>query len=211
MGDIRRRQMTGRTHAVVVPAKALGPLHICWTIYEELEASHSGVEGDWSRWTMGGVAGPSAELCDDPCRPGDGAVAKVVLLELGPAFQGFIDGLEHFDLVRRERKFGWQFFTAISGLNELDDDTCRPGGDRHEFDQAFSAVELAILDAQTLALQRAKELFDDPALLVPGDDPPSIGEAADADLLPSAIGLGWRALVLWLLLILLLTLANWAP
>jgi len=29
--------------------------------------------------------------------------------------------------------------------------------------------------------------------------------------LPSGVGLLWRALVLWLLLILLLTLANWAP
>jgi adenosylcobinamide-phosphate synthase len=38
-----------------------------------------------------------------------------------------------------------------------------------------------------------------------------MGEAADADLLPSAIGMGWRALILWLLLILLLTLANLAP
>jgi cobalamin biosynthesis protein CobD/CbiB len=38
-----------------------------------------------------------------------------------------------------------------------------------------------------------------------------LGDPADADLLPSAIGLGWRALILWLLLILLLTLANWAP
>jgi len=38
-----------------------------------------------------------------------------------------------------------------------------------------------------------------------------MGEAADADLLPSGVGLIWRALVLWLLLILLLTLANWAP
>jgi cobalamin biosynthesis protein CobD/CbiB len=28
---------------------------------------------------------------------------------------------------------------------------------------------------------------------------------------PSAIGLGWRALILWLLLMLLLTLANLAP
>ena len=53
------------------------------------------------------------------------------------------------------------------------------GGDRHEFDQAFSAVELTILDAQTLALQRAKELFDDPALLVPGDDPPGVGGGGD--------------------------------
>ena len=37
------------------------------------------------------------------------------------------------------------------------------------------------------------------------------GEEADADLLPSGVGLVWRTLVLWLLLMLLLTLANWAP
>ena len=33
----------------------------------------------------------------------------------------------------------------------------------------------------------------------------------DADLLPSAVGLVWRALLLWLLLVLLLTFAYWAP
>ena len=54
------------------------------------------------------------------------------------------------------------------------------------------------------------------ALPVPGGEPefrPEIGmgEAADAELLPSGVGLVWRALVLWLLLILLLTLAYWAP
>jgi cobalamin biosynthesis protein CobD/CbiB len=38
-----------------------------------------------------------------------------------------------------------------------------------------------------------------------------VGEAADVDVLPSAAGLVWRALVLWLLLMLLLTLANLAP
>jgi cobalamin biosynthesis protein CobD/CbiB len=38
-----------------------------------------------------------------------------------------------------------------------------------------------------------------------------MGEGADVDLLPSAVGLAWRALVLWLALTLLLTLANWAP
>jgi adenosylcobinamide-phosphate synthase len=38
-----------------------------------------------------------------------------------------------------------------------------------------------------------------------------VGEEPDVDLLPSAVGLVWRALVLWLLLMLLLTLANWAP
>jgi len=38
-----------------------------------------------------------------------------------------------------------------------------------------------------------------------------VGEPADADILPSAAGLVWRALVLWLVLMLLLTLANLAP
>ena len=38
------------------------------------------------------------------------------------------------------------------------------------------------------------------------------GRAAPTpDMLPSAVGLVWRALVLWLLLMLLLTLANSAP
>lgn len=37
------------------------------------------------------------------------------------------------------------------------------------------------------------------------------GEPADPDVLPSAVGLVWRALILWLLVILLVTLANLAP
>ena len=37
-----------------------------------------------------------------------------------------------------------------------------------------------------------------------------VGEAVEPDVLPSAVGLVWRALILWLLLIFLLTLANWA-
>lgn len=37
------------------------------------------------------------------------------------------------------------------------------------------------------------------------------GESVEADVLPSAVGLVWRALILWLLLILMLTLANLAP
>ena len=38
-----------------------------------------------------------------------------------------------------------------------------------------------------------------------------IGDAVESEVLPSAVGLAWRALVLWLLLVLLLSLANWAP
>ena len=38
-----------------------------------------------------------------------------------------------------------------------------------------------------------------------------LGEPPEPEVLPSAVGLVWRALVLWLLVILLVTLANYAP
>jgi adenosylcobinamide-phosphate synthase len=38
-----------------------------------------------------------------------------------------------------------------------------------------------------------------------------IGDPPDADTMPSATGLAWRALLVWLVLLLLLTLAYWAP
>ena len=38
-----------------------------------------------------------------------------------------------------------------------------------------------------------------------------ISEPADIDCMPSATGLVWRALLVWLVLLLLLTLAHWAP
>jgi adenosylcobinamide-phosphate synthase len=38
-----------------------------------------------------------------------------------------------------------------------------------------------------------------------------MGDPATPDMLPSAVGLAWRALVLWLVIVLLITLANWAP
>ena len=37
-----------------------------------------------------------------------------------------------------------------------------------------------------------------------------VGEPVEVDVLPSAVGLVWRALILWLLLVFLLSLANWA-
>jgi adenosylcobinamide-phosphate synthase len=38
-----------------------------------------------------------------------------------------------------------------------------------------------------------------------------LGDIADVDAIPSATGLVWRALLVWLVLVLLLTVANWAP
>jgi len=54
------------------------------------------------------------------------------------------------------------------------------------------------------------------ALPVPGGETEfrpelGMGDVADPELLPSGVGLVWRALILWLLLMLLLTFAYWAP
>lgn len=38
-----------------------------------------------------------------------------------------------------------------------------------------------------------------------------MGEIPDVDVMPSATGLVWRALLVWLILLLLQTLAYWAP
>ena len=38
-----------------------------------------------------------------------------------------------------------------------------------------------------------------------------MGDPVEPDVLPSAVGLVWRALILWLLMILLVTLANLVP
>jgi adenosylcobinamide-phosphate synthase len=36
-----------------------------------------------------------------------------------------------------------------------------------------------------------------------------LGDTVEADVLPSAVGLVWRALIVWLLLVFLLSLSNW--
>jgi len=50
----------------------------------------------------------------------------------------------------------------------------------------------------------------------PGGEPEfrpelGLGDVAESDIMPSAVGLVWRALLVWLALVLLLTLAYWAP
>jgi adenosylcobinamide-phosphate synthase len=52
-----------------------------------------------------------------------------------------------------------------------------------------------------------------PVLVAEPDVRPELGtgDPVEPEVLPSAVGLVWRALILWLLLILLLTLAYLAP
>ncbi len=173
---VRRLRFNDQSRWLWVPAIALGSLPIFEgsSCNDDLEASHSEVESDWSRRSMRSVSGPSAELGDDPCGPGESIGPMVVLLKLGFPFQGLVDGHESSTSSRREDESGRQFFAAAARLNELNNGACHFGGDRYQLDQALGAFELTFLNAQTLVLQRTKQLFDDPALLVPGDDPPGI-------------------------------------
>jgi adenosylcobinamide-phosphate synthase len=67
---------------------------------------------------------------------------------------------------------------------------------------ASGAGALGVLVGGTLPVETGEPEFR-PTL--------GLGEPASADQLPSAVALGWRTLILWLLLILLLTLAYVAP
>jgi adenosylcobinamide-phosphate synthase len=79
--------------------------------------------------------------------------------------------------------------------------------------QAFGGEAVGVVlasGAGALGVQLGGELRGDDGRPDPRPEM-GIGEPVEAEVLPSAVGLVWRALVLWLLLVLLLSLANWAP
>src|SRR5215470_14360214 len=146
---------------------------------ESLELCQASVECNRSWRLMGSVSGPSAELCDEPCGLGESSFAMRIFLKLGVALEVFIDRIEHLDFFGRERKACWKHIVAIAGLNELNDDGCSFGGNGYQLHQPIGGFKLAILDLQALGFHRAKELLDDPAPLVPGDDLPGVSDTGD--------------------------------
>jgi hypothetical protein len=108
------------------------------------------------------------------CGPGEGFFAVRVFLQGGLALQVFVDGVEHFDFFGAESKSGRQG-AAIAGLDQLNDNDCRLGGNGDELHQSLGGFKPAVLDPQALAFHRAEELLDDPAPLVPGDDLAGVG------------------------------------
>jgi len=74
-----------------------------------------------------------------------------IFLQRGLALQVFVDGVEHFNLFGTESEPGRGFATALSGLNQLNDDDCGFGGDGDELEQPLGAFQLAVLDTQALA------------------------------------------------------------
>src|ERR1700674_2178794 len=97
-------------------------------------------------------------------RPRRGFFAVRVFLQAGLALQVFVDGVEHFDFFGAESKSGRQG-AAIAGLDQLNDNDCRLGGNGDEFHQSLGGFKPAVLDPQALAFHRAEELLDDPRRL----------------------------------------------
>src|SRR6266567_4248888 len=161
-----------------LPRMTLGHLHIFEEAGGGAEGSQSVAEGDWAR-RFGLVFVPSAEFGDEPCCPSKRVRGMRVFLARGVALHFLIEDGDQFDLVLGEGKTCRLGVAAVAGLHELDDDGSGAGGNGGQLAEAIGGCQLAVFDAQSLELQGAEELLDDPALPVPADDPPGIGEGLD--------------------------------
>src|SRR5258707_5546381 len=96
-----------------------------------------------------------------------------VLLARGLCLIAGIDGGQGIDLAAIEGRGGWQIGPTVARLQELDSDGGRLCGHGDKLEENLGTVELAVLDAQALALEDAEELLDGPPQPVPVDDLPS--------------------------------------
>ncbi|MBV8111159.1 MAG: hypothetical protein JOZ35_14735 [Hyphomicrobiales bacterium] len=84
----------------------------------------------------------------------------------------------------------------VARLQQLRGDRRGMSGERDELKQALGSLDLAIFKAQSLFVERPKQLFDDPSRPVPIDDLPSgisIGDSMSGEQPPSngLAALGW--------------------
>src|SRR5262245_9508177 len=163
------------------PAARLGYLHVGTGIAggEGLESLQAVVEGNRSWWSMRGISGPSAESGDDPCCPGQCAVGIWIVRKLGRAIEALVDDIENLDFIRRKGSGCGKTLAAVAGLDALNDDSCRLGGDGDKLHEPVGGFQLTVLDTQALGFHGSEELLDDPALLVPGDDLPGVLDAGE--------------------------------
>src|SRR6266446_3138488 len=139
-------------------------------VAEGFKSGEAVAHGDGSGWTFRGVPLPAAEASDDPTRPGQGIGGMRVLLLGGSPFETRLVEAEGFDLVGREDLLGRGRRGAAAGADELHDAGRRQGGEKGEFAEGLSALDLAGLDVEPLALEGPEQLLDVPAPAVPVDD-----------------------------------------
>ena len=94
---------------------------------------------------------------------------RVLLLD-SLAFELDLQDFEHRQLVRRHHVNGWAIDRSVPSEDELHD----LGGCNHrhgsKLEQRLGRLDLAALDIKALALAGAEQLFDVPALAIPGDN-----------------------------------------
>src|ERR1700761_4306764 len=96
-----------------------------------------------------------------------------VLQSFVSGFDLLIEGDQRIDLagIEGDEK---RLLASIAGLQELDGDDRCLGSDGNQFEEPVGGADLAILEPEALRLEDAEELLDDPALLVPRDDAPTV-------------------------------------
>src|SRR4051794_35157485 len=129
-------------------------------------------DGTWrfGRW----IAVPAAEAADDPGGPGQAVRRMRVPEPFTLGFEILVEGSERCDLVGIECELDGLMVTAIAGLQKLDGDDCRLGRDRDQLEEPVGGGDLAVFEFEALGLEDAEELLDQPAPLVPFDDPPRL-------------------------------------
>ncbi len=157
-----------------------------------------------------------------------GAVLYRAAALLAEEWKGPVPGVEPSPLVQSHGAFGWPARALLAVLDWIpvrltalsfavvgdfeDAVACwRTQAERWAAEDGGMAIGILLAaGGGALGVQLGGLL---PTLVGEPDVRPELGmgEPVEPDVLPSAVGLVWRALVLWLLLILLLTLANLAP
>ena len=85
-----------------------------------------------------------------------------------------VEGGERRDLVRIEGEVDRLLAAAIPRLQELDGNDGGFGSDRDELEEPIGGGDLAVFEPEALGLENPEELLDQPALLVPINDTPSL-------------------------------------
>ena len=93
-----------------------------------------------------------------------------IFLLLGSALDRRVDSFQGRHLVLGEGQAGRFVAAPVMGLHQLEGERGGLGGNRRELQQPLGAGNLAVFELQSLRLQNAKELLNDPAQLVPSDD-----------------------------------------
>src|SRR6185312_8399851 len=151
-------QMLGDQQIVELPAFECG-----------VEVPEAVIEGDGPR-RLGLILVPSAEFGDDPCGPCHGSRRIGISLACGLALYFAIEPFDESDLVGGESGIGGLKAFAVAGVDEHHDDGGSLGGDGDHLAEAVGLGDLAVLDAQALALEGAEELLDGPPAAIPIDD-----------------------------------------